>query len=154
MIEKYGPPSYDDGPTQLNDANLRIINWLDDANGSRMKDETGRLCTSAESFRGLPERTAEAAQMQPAGVSMTLESRFAVGQGDVCETRRMVQARLQRCCRTGLAAPDLVGALAVNIGDGQLNVEATGAAHQLLMNAVNAKDAKDKAAAQTNRPKL
>ena len=28
LIKKYGPPSYDSGPNQLNDANLRIINWL------------------------------------------------------------------------------------------------------------------------------
>jgi hypothetical protein len=154
LIQKYGPPSYDNGPNQLNDANLRIINWLDDADGSRMKDETGRLCTTSQSFTGLPERAAEAAQMQQMGVSMILESRFAIGQGDVCETRRMVQARLQRCCRTALAAPDLVGALAVLVGDGPLDVESTGATHELLVNAVKAKDAKEKEGAQKNRPKL
>jgi len=154
LIKKYGPPSYDNGPNQLNDANLRIINWLDDANGSRMKDETGTMCTSSQSFTGLPERAAEAAQMQQMGVSMLLESRFAVGQGDVCATRRMVQARLQRCCRTALAAPDLVGALAVLMGDGPLDVQATGATHELLVNAVKAKDAKEKEGAQKNRPKL
>lgn len=154
LIKKYGPPSYDNGPSQLNDANLRIMNWLDDADGSRMQDADGRMCTTSESFRGLPERTAEAAQAQPTGVAMTLQSPFAVGQGDVCETRRMVQARLQRCCRTALAAPDLVGALAVLIGDGPLNVNATGATHELLVNAVKAKDASEQAGAQKNRPKL
>ena len=138
----------------LNDANLRIINWLDDANGTRMKDENGTLCTSSQSFTGLPERAAEAAQMQQMGVSMLLESRFAVGQGDVCETRHMVQARLKRCCQNALAAPDLVGALAVLMGDGPLDVQATGATHELLVNAVKAKDAKDKEGAQKNRPKL
>src|SRR5215217_1242371 len=109
LIKKYGPPSYDNGPNQLNDANLRIINWLDDANGTRMKDENGTMCISSQSFTSLPERAAEAAQMQQMGVSMLLESRFAVGQGDVCETLRMVQARLKRCCQNALAAPDLVG---------------------------------------------
>lgn len=156
LIKKYGTPSYDNGPNQLNDANLRIINWLDDADGSRMKDEDGRLCTASQSFTGMPERTAEAAQMQPSGVAMLLESRWALGQGDVCETRRMVQARLQRCCQRQniLAAPDLVGALAVLMGDGPLDVQATGATHELLVNAVKAKEAKEKEGAQKNRPKL
>jgi len=156
LIKKYGPPSYDNGPNQFNDTNLRIINWLDDADGSRMKDEDGRMCTTSQSFTGMPERTAEAAQMQPSGVGMLLESRWALGQGDVCETRRMVQARLQRCCQRQniLAAPDLVGALAVLMGDGPLDVQATGATHELLVNAVKAKDAKEKEGAQKNRPKL
>ncbi|MFN0039289.1 MAG: hypothetical protein ACKVP2_07250 [Burkholderiales bacterium] len=154
LIKKYGPPSYDSGPNQLNDTNFRMINWLDDANGSRIKDETGTLCTSSQSFTGMPERTAEAAHMQPSGVAMLLESRWALGQGDPCETRRMVQARLKRCCQNALAAPDLVGALAVHIGDGPLNVQAIGATHQMLVNAVNAKDAKEKEGAQKNRPKL
>lgn len=154
LIQKYGPPSYDNGPNQFNDANLRILNWLDDANGSRMKDETGTMCTTSQSFTGMPARTADAAQMQPSGVAMLLESRWALGQGDVCETRRMVQARLKRCCQNALAAPDLVGALAVHIGDGPLNVQAIGATHQMLVNAVKAKDAKEKEGAQKNRPKL
>ena len=87
---------------------------------------------------------------------MLLESRFSIGQGDVCETRRMVQARLQRCCQRQniLAGPDLVGALAVLMGDGPLDEQATGATHELLVNAVKTKDAKDKAGAQKNRPKL
>jgi len=154
LIKKYGPPSYDNGPNQLNDANLRILNWLDDANGSRMRDGEGRMCTASQSFSGLPERSAEAAQMQTMEVSMLLESRFAVGQGDICETRRMVQARLQRCCRNALAAPDLVGALAVLIGDGPLNVKATGATHEWLVDAVQKKDANEQAGAQKNKPKL
>ena len=156
LIQKYGPPSYDNGPNQFNDTNLRIINWLDEADGSRMKDETGQLCTTYQSFSGIPYRSADAAQMQAQGVAMLLESRFSIGQGDVCETRRMVQARLQRCCQRQniLAAPDLVGGLAVLIGDGPLDVQATGATHEMLVNALKAKDAKDKAGAQKNRPKL
>ena len=156
LIKKYGQPSYDNGPNQLNDANLRIINWLDDADGSRMKDETGQLCTTSNSFTGIPYRSADAAQMPAQGVAMLLESRFSIGQGDVCETRLMVQARLQRCCQRQniLAAPDLVGALAVLIGDGPLDEQATGATHELLVNAVKAKDAKEKEGAQKNKPKL
>ncbi|MDP3597653.1 MAG: hypothetical protein Q8S75_11735, partial [Nitrospirota bacterium] len=156
LIKKYGQPSYDNGPNQFNDTNLRIINWLDDADGSRMKDETGQLCTTSNSFTGIPYRSADAAQIQPSGVAMLLESRFSIGQGDVCETRRMVQARLQRCCQRQniLAGPDLVGALVVLMGDGPLDEQATGATHQLLVNAVKAKDAKEKEGAQKNKPKL
>jgi hypothetical protein len=40
------------------------------------------------------------------------------------------------------------------MGDGPLDVQATGATHELLVNAVKAKDAKDKEGAQKNRPKL
>ena len=156
LIKKYGQPSYDNGPNQFNDTNIRILNWLDEADGSRIKDENGTMCISSQSFTGMPERTADAAQMQPSGVAMLLESRFAVGQGDVCQTRRMVQARLARCCRSQniLGAPDLVGAIAVLMGDGPLQVEATGATHEMLVNAVKAKDAKEKEGAQKNRPKL
>lgn len=152
LIKKYGTPSYDNGANQFNDANLRIINWLDDADGSRMKDETGRQCTYGT---GVPERGAEPAQMQANGVSMLLEARYAQG-GDGCETRRIVQARLQRCCQSQniLAAPDLVGVVSVTMNDGPLEIEATGATHELLVNAVKAKDAKDKEGAQKNRPKL
>jgi hypothetical protein len=156
LIKKYGQPSYDNGPNQFNDTNLRIINWLDDADGSRMKDETGQLCTTSNSFTGIPYRSADAAQIPAQGVAMLLESRFSIGQGDVCETRRMVQARLQRCCQRQniLAGPDLVGALVVLMGDGPLDEQATGATHQLLVNAVKAKDAKEKEGAQKNKPKL
>jgi hypothetical protein len=68
----------------------------------------------------------------------------------------MVQARLQRCCQRQniLAAPDLVGALAVLIGDGPLEVQAIGATHEMLVSAVKAKDAKEKEGAQKNKPKL
>ncbi len=154
LIEKYGPPSYDNGARQLNDANLRILNWLDDADGKRMKDENGTTCTTSPSFVGIPDRTADAAQMQAQGVAMMLESRFSMGQGDICETRRMVQARLSRCCRDGLAAPDLVGGLVVNMGDGPLDEQATGATHEYILKAVKAKEAKDQQSAQQNRPKL
>ncbi|MEO8466078.1 MAG: hypothetical protein ABI640_12110 [Gammaproteobacteria bacterium] len=154
LIEKYGTPSYDNGPNQLNDANFRVINWLDDADGKRMKDPTGQMCTTSNSFTGIPPQSAEAAQMPVRGISMLLESRFSIGQGDVCETRRMVQARLQKCCRDGLAAPNLVGGLVVHLGDGPLDEQSIGATHEMLVNATKAKDAKEQESAQKNRPKL
>ena len=52
------------------------------------------------------------------------------------------------------ARPDLVGALTVTMGDGPLDEVSTGATHELLVNAVKAKDAKEKACTQKNRPKL
>ena len=56
--------------------------------------------------------------------------------------------------RTSWGAPDLVGALTVTMGDGPLDEVSTGATHELLVNAVKAKDAKEKACTQKNRPKL
>jgi len=40
------------------------------------------------------------------------------------------------------------------MGDGPLDEVSTGATHELLVNAVKAKDAKEKACTQKNRPKL
>jgi hypothetical protein len=44
--------------------------------------------------------------------------------------------------------------LALTMGDGPLDEVSTGATHEPLVNAVKAKDAKVKAGAQKNRPKL
>lgn len=156
LIAKYGKPSYDNGAQQFNDTNLRILNWLDDANGNRLPDETGQMCISASSFTGIPYRSADAGQTQAQGVAMQLESPWAVGQGDVCETYRMVQARLARCCQSEnvLGSPDLVGGLVVLVGDGPLNVQATGATHDFLLNAVKERETRDRGQAEQNRPKL
>lgn len=92
--------------------------------------------------------------MQQMEAGMRVESRFAIGAGHVCQTYRMVQAGLRRCCQNALAAPDLVGAITVTMGDGPLDEKSTGATHELLVNAVKSKDEKEKAGAQKNRPKL
>ena len=49
LIKKYGPPSSDSGPNQLNDANQRILVWFDDAKGNRMK-EYDPVCLTNSSF--------------------------------------------------------------------------------------------------------
>ena len=155
LIKKYGTPSYDNGPNQLNDANLRVINWMDDGKGNRVKDPDGiSSCPQTTSFTGIPPRSADAAQMPAQGIAMLLESRWSIGQGGECQTFRMVQARLQRCCRDGLAAPNLVGALVVHMGDGPLDEQSMGATHQMLLNASKAKETKEQENAQKNRPKL
>ncbi len=154
LIKKYGPPSSDSGASQLNDANQRILVWFDDAKGSRMKEYNSACLTNASFSSGNGSQGVDPVQMQQMEASMRLESRFVVGGGDMCQTYRMVQAQLRRCCQTVLAAPDLVGAITVTMGDGPLDEKSTGATHELLVNAVKAKDAKEKEGAQKNRPKL
>jgi hypothetical protein len=156
LIKKYGPPSSDTGASQLNDANQRVLVWLDDAGGNRLKT-VDQLCLSNASFSsGNGSQGVDPVPMQAMEAGMRVESHYAIGAGHVCQTYRMVQAGLRRCCQSQnmLAAPDLVGAVTVTLGDGPLDEMSTGATHQLLVNAVKAKDAKEKAGAQKNRPKL
>jgi hypothetical protein len=154
LIKKYGPLSSDTGASQLNDANQRTLVWLDDANGSRMKT-VDPLCMSNASFSsGNGSQGVDPMPMQQMEARMRVESNFVIGAGHVCQTYRMVQAQLRRCCQTALAAPDLVGAVTVTMGDGPLDEKSTGATHDLLVNAIKAKDAKEKEGAQKNRPKL
>jgi hypothetical protein len=154
LIKKYGTPSSDSGASQLNDANQRILIWLDDANGNRLKS-VDQTCLSNASFSsGNGSQGVDPVPMQQMEAGMRVESRFAIGAGHVCQTYRMVQAGLRRCCQNALAAPDLVGAITVTMGDGPLDEKSTGATHELLVNAVKSKDEKEKAGAQKNRPKL
>lgn len=154
LIRKYGQPSTDSGARQLNDANLRVLVWLDEADGSRMRD-TGESCLANSSFStGSGSQGVEPAQLQQMEVTMRLESRFIAGGHDPCQSRRMVQARLRRCCQNALAAADLVGALTITMGDGPLDAISTGATHQLLVKSVEARDDRERAGAQQNRPKL
>ena len=94
--------------------------------------------------------------MQAMEAGMRLEGRFVDGGGSVCRSYRISQAGLRRGCQSQniLGALDLVGAFTVTMGDGPLDEVSTGATHELPVNAVKAKDAKEKAGAQKNRPKL
>ncbi|ALA57923.1 hypothetical protein [Nitrospira moscoviensis] len=156
LIKKYGTPSSDTGASQLNDANQRVLVWFDDAKGNRMKEFDPVCLTNASFSSGNGSQGVDPVPMQAMEAGMRVESRFAVGAGHVCQTYRMVQAGLRRCCQSQniLAAPDLVGAITVTIGDGPLDEKSVGATHELLVNAVKARDAKEKEGAQKNRPKL
>lgn len=156
LIKKYGPPSSDTGASQLNDANQRILVWFDDEKGNRMK-EFDPICLSNASFSsGNGSQGVDPVPMQAMEAGMRVEGQFSIGGLSVCQNYRMVQAGLRRCCQSQniLGAPDLVGGLTVTMGDGPLDQVSTGATHELLVNAVKTKDAKEKAGAQKNRPKL
>jgi hypothetical protein len=83
LMKKYGTPSSDTGANQLNDANQRVLIWLDDANGTRMKT-VDPLCMSNPSFSSgngsqgvdpVPMQQMEAGM--PAGVAV----RYRCGSG-------------------------------------------------------------------------
>jgi hypothetical protein len=156
LIKKYGTPSSDTGASQLNDANQRILVWFDDEKGNRMKEFDSICLTNASFSSGNGSQGVDPVPMQAMEARMRVEGPFSIGGLSACQSYRMVQAGLRRCCQSQniLAAPDLVGAVTVTMGDGPLDEKSIGATHELLVNAVKAKDAKEKAGAQKNRPKL
>lgn len=159
LNKKYGPPSSDTGASQLNDANQRILVSIDDEKGNRIKayKEHEAACLTNSSFSsGNGSQGVDPVPIQTMEAGMRLEVRFVVGGGSVCQSYRMVHAGLRRYCQSQniLGAPGLVGALTVTMGDGPLDEVSTGATHELLVNAVKAKDAKEKAGTQKNRPKM
>ena len=156
LIKKYGPPSYDNGASQLNDANLRILMWMDDLNGRRL-DRAGitQVCWEVTSFSVMGDvRQTEPVHAREDGMRMKLEARYSMKGESTCHDHRMMEAKLQRCCKNGLAAPDLVGGLAVTHYEAPLDVNATGATHLFLLEAVRKRDQQEQQSAQQNRPKL
>lgn len=157
LVRKYGPPSYDNGASQLNDANLRVLLWMDDLAGRRLSaEEISTNCNGDVGRFSLvgDARQTEPVQYRPDAMQQKLEASKSMKGFSTCFDHRMMEAKLQRCCRNGLAAPDLVGGLTVVHYEAPLDVNATGATHQMLLEAARKRDQKEQDDAQKNRPKL
>ena len=103
LNKKYGSPSSDTGASQLNDANQCILVWFDDGKGNRIKayKEHEAACLANSSFSsGNGSQGVDPVPIQTMEAGMRLEGRFVVGGGSVCQSYRMVQAGLQRCCQS------------------------------------------------------
>ena len=103
LNKKYGSPSSDTGASQLNDANQRILVWFDDGKGNRIKayKEHEAACLTNSSFSsGNGSQGVDPVPIQTMEAGMRLEGRFVIGGGSVCQSYRMVQAGLQRCCQS------------------------------------------------------
>jgi hypothetical protein len=157
LTRKYGPPSYDQGASQFNDVNQRKLLWIDDLAGRRLSaDEIITTCNDhANRFSIIGESSqTEPVQYRPDAMHSKLEASKSMKGLSTCLDHRMMEARLTRCCRNGLAAPDLAGGLTVVHYEAPLDVNATGATHQMLLEAARKRDQKEQQDAQTNRPKL
>lgn len=156
LIRKYGPPSYDNGASQFNDVNLRILIWMDNQAGKRLSaGEITTACWEVSGFSIIGDRSqTEPVQYRPDAMRSKLEASKSMKGFSTCLDHRMMEAKLQRCCTNGLAAPDLVGGLTVMHYEAPLDVNATGATHQMLLEAARKRDQKEQDDAQKNRPKL
>jgi hypothetical protein len=66
----------------------------------------------------------------------------------------MIYARLIYGYPIGISAPDVVGGLVVVVGSAPMDRMATEATHNFLMQAAQARDNRQKQAAQKNKPAL
>lgn len=71
-----------------------------------------------------------------------------------CGSYTMVRAQLLDSRAIGISTPGLVAGLIVMIAGGPLDRSATDATHHFLVEAIKAREAKEKEGAQKNRPAL
>jgi hypothetical protein len=167
LTKKYGTPSYDSHPPNLYAAGYRELYWVDDANGVRQRNEvmpnggySDRInnCRSITSFA--PSATSYpndyAIEAAPVRVKMRLEKGFDEDHTVQarCADLTLIYARLIYGYPIGVSAPDVVGGLVVVVGSAPMDRVATEASHNYLMQAAQARDNRQKQAAQKNKPAL
>jgi hypothetical protein len=168
LIKKYGPVSYDAGPGALNPGGVRDMFWVEDAQGTRLKDlnpqevngilPNCRMLTSFRSSKQEVGNTPIGAYEIATDVNMV---RLRLERGyknqeyiGTCVGYTMIHARLFYAYPLGITSPDVVGALLIAIGNDQLDESATNATHKYLAEAVKLHEIKEKQGAQKNRPAL
>jgi len=167
LVKKYGSPSYDSHPPNLYAAGYRELYWVDDSGGNRQRNEvmpnggySDRInnCRSITSFA--PSATSYpndyAIEAAPVSVKVRLEKGFDEDHRVQarCADLTMIYARLIYGYPIGISAPDVVGGLVVVVGSAPLDRMATEATHNFLMQAAQARDNRQKQAAQKNKPAL
>jgi hypothetical protein len=174
LVKKYGPVSFDSAPGDLYRAGVRDMFWVDDAQGTRLKDQVnasggtsdminncrGKVTFSSAQGSGENQNTPVAAheiQADPVSVKIGLEQGYAAPPRmglAVCGVHTIIHARLFYGYPIGISSPDVVGALLVVVGSGPLDRSATDATHTYLMQAAKMREIKEKEGAQKNRPAL
>jgi hypothetical protein len=169
LIKKYGTPSYDSHPPNLYARGYRELYWVDDAQGHRMNvtgptgayNEQVNNCRSIPTFA--PTAGISASYNNDPGIevdSVREKIRLEKGYNEEnrvqpqCANLTMVYAKLVYGYPIGVSAPDVVGGLVVVIGSAPLDRTMTDTTHNFLMQAATQRDAKQKQAAQKNKPAL
>ncbi|HEU5402398.1 MAG TPA: hypothetical protein VFU86_13625 [Terriglobales bacterium] len=169
LIKKYGTPSYDSHPPNLYAHGYRELYWVDDAQGHRMNvtDPSGSYNTQVNNCRSIPTFA------PTAGISASYNNDPAIEVDSIREKIRLEkgyneESRVQAQCANltivyaklvygypiGISAPDVAGGLVVVIGSAPLDRTTTEATHNFLMQSATQRDAKQKQAAQKNKPAL
>jgi hypothetical protein len=167
LVKKYGPPSYDSHPANLYAAGYRELYWVDDANGNRQRNEvnpSGGYSDKVNNCRSIPSFAPSATsypndyaiEADPVRVKIRLEKGFDEEHRVQarCADMTMIYARLIYGYPIGISAPDVVGGLVVVVGSAPMDRMATEATHNYLMQAAQARDNRQKQAAQKNKPAL
>jgi hypothetical protein len=169
LIKKYGTPSYDSHPPNLYARGYRELYWVDDAQGHRMNvtaptgsyNEQVNNCRSIPTFA--PTSSISASYNNDPGIevdSVREKIRLEKGYDEEnrvqaqCANLTMVYAKLVYGYPIGVSAPDVVGGLVVVIGSAPLDRTMTDATHNFLVQAATQRDARQKQAAQKNKPAL
>jgi hypothetical protein len=166
LEKKYGPVSYDSAPGDLFVAGARTMIWVDDAQGSRLKGvdfkanplhSCMRHATTWGEDGSFQATSVEAREIK--ADENAVKSRLEQGydnrsDAQSCPDYTIIHAKLFRALELGLKSPDVVGVLLVTIGSKPLDRSATNATHDLLVQAVKARKAQEKEAAEKNKPAL
>jgi hypothetical protein len=176
LIKKYGAVSFDQGPDWFRSAGHRAMVWVDDPQGNRVKgmksiqeivhtkngDSTIQNCMYTASTFSQPGAvqpnaiSANDIQADLYAMKSRLEKGYDLGEqgSKTCPDYTIIHARLFRAAELGVSSNEVVGVLLVNIGSQPLDRSATDATHDLLVRADKARKAKEKGAAQKNKPAL
>lgn len=166
LEKKYGPVSYDSAPGDLFVAGARTMIWVDEAQGNRLKEVDFKANHLHSCMRhaitwgddgSFQATSVEAREIKPDETSV--KNRLEQGYDNNSETRgcpdyTIIHAKLYRAFELGVKSPDVVGVLLVTIGSKPLDRSATNATHDLLVQAVKARKAQEKGAAEKNKPAL
>jgi hypothetical protein len=166
LIKKYGTPSYDSHQTDLYQSGYREFYWVDDAQGHRMNvtapsgyyNEQVNNCRSIPTFA--PQSTTypndPAIEVDSTREKIRLEKGFDEEKRvqAQCANLTIVYAKLIYGYPIGVAAHDVVGGLVVVVGSAPNDRVTTEATHNFLVEAAKNRDARQKQAAQKNKPAL
>jgi len=166
LIKKYGTPSYDSRQTDLYQSGYREFYWVDDAQGHRMNvtAASGSYNEQVNNCRSIPT-FAPSATNYPNDYAIQVDSvrekiRLEKGFDEdnrvqaQCANLTIVYARLIYGYPIGVAAHDVVGGLVVVVGSAPNDRVTTEATHHFLIEAAKNRDARQKQAAQKNKPAL
>lgn len=168
LVKKYGTPSYDSHPADLYYTGYRILFWVDDAQGHRLLNEFNpdghgysvRIsnCLATPSFKTVAVSMPGDVGIEPDTTTekIRLEKGYAesVTGRPECADLTIVSAKILYGYPIGVTARDVAGGLVVGIGSGPMDRVETDATHNFLMQAATQRDARQKQAAQKNKPAL
>jgi hypothetical protein len=167
LVKKYGTPSWDSHPPNLYAHGYRELYWVDDPQGHRINvtAPSGYYNEEINNCRSIPTfaPSAGASYNNDPGIEVdSVREKIRLEKGydeekrvqSYCANYMIVYAKLVYGYPIGISAPDVAGGLIVVIGSAPLDRTTTDATHNFLMQAATQRDARQKQAAQKNKPAL